>query len=410
MEIINISSTNKALQFIEKRIKSDDYRGGNLSQQNRYDYVQVKSILTIFNKLCSTTEKMTIRIGDISKKPYNTDDEIIYSQFCDEVKKQCGIGTQDAMRKNLFVDLHRMGLIIRYDKHERPTNPYKRTPIKYVSLTDLGHKFINSNFHTGYFIFAQAIDNLLRHTVEFLLHILRDESYQINYIGFDEYMFFVSAIECGFDFEVSCAESINLINNFRLLSKGQQQAVVDNLKTKMNPKLQLGNKNQKRDYGNWKNQVQQIFSLLNQTPYFHYDKKTKKLSLRIDNINQDFTKKLCRSNTEKDLYFKKHIIEKKLGFELHHIIPLSWSDNIHQFKLLDSWQNMMYIDAYSHAKISQQHNRHVKLDFIADNVMLSKLDNDKDNVIELIKQENIEYNVSYQSSMKLYNIDLLNQE
>jgi hypothetical protein len=410
MKITSISPTNQALQFIEKRIKSDDYRGGNLSQQNRYTYKQVKSILTIFNKLCPITDKMTIRIGDISNKPYNTADEIIYSHFCDEVKKECGIGTQDAMRKNLFVDLHRMELIIRYDKHGIPTNPYKRTPIKYVSLTDLGHKFINSNFHDGYFIFAQAIDNLLRHAVEFLLHILRDESYQINYIGFDEYMFFVSAIECGFDFEISCAESINLINDFRLLSKGQQEAVVDTLKTTMNPKEQRGNKTQKRDFGNWKNQIQQIFSLLDQTPYFHYNKKTGKLALRIDNDNQEFTKKLCRSNTEKELYFKKHNIEKKqLGFELHHIIPLSWSDNIHQFKLLDSWENMIYIDAYSHAKISQQRNRHVKLAFVAENVVLSKLDNDSNNVIELIRQKNIEYNVSYQTSMKQYNIDLLDK-
>ena len=69
----------------------------------------------------------------------------------------------------------------------------------------------------------------------------------------------------------------------------------------------------------------------------------------------------------------------------------------------------MYIDAYSHAQISQQRNRHVKLDFIAENVRLSKLDNDKGNVIELIKQKNIEYNTYYQSSMKQYNMNLLDK-
>lgn len=55
----------------------------------------------------------------VQARPHNTEEEGIYAEFCNEAKNLVEIGTQDAMRKNLFVDLHRMGLIERYDKNKK---------------------------------------------------------------------------------------------------------------------------------------------------------------------------------------------------------------------------------------------------------------------------------------------------
>ena len=60
------------------------------------------------------------------------------------------------------------------------------------------------------------------------------------------------------------------------------------------------------------------------------------------------------------------IQKKKEGFELHHVVPLCWAKNEIEFSTLDNWQNLVYIDAYSHAKITQNNNRNVVLGFIDD--------------------------------------------
>ncbi|MGH7239350.1 MAG: restriction endonuclease subunit R, partial [Candidatus Saccharimonadales bacterium] len=92
-------------------------------------------------------------------------------------------------------------------------------------------------------------------------------------------------------------------------------------------------------------------------------------------------------------------------FELHHIVPLSWSENIHHFRILDKWQNMVYIDAFSHAKITQNHNRNVVLDTKEEDITLSDYSN---SVVYLKNKENIIYQPKNQSVMKKYNTELLN--
>ncbi len=94
------------------------------------------------------------------------------------------------MRKNLFVDLHRMGLIERYNKHKEPTDPFSRQNVKYVSLSNQGLKLIKAkNILDKYFIFSKGIDSLLGGYIDTILDILRDKEYEIDKISIYEYMF-----------------------------------------------------------------------------------------------------------------------------------------------------------------------------------------------------------------------------
>ncbi|MBY0378848.1 MAG: hypothetical protein K2P99_00435, partial [Burkholderiales bacterium] len=114
--------------------------------------------------------------------------------------------------------------------------------------------------------------------------------------------------------------------------------------------------------------------------------------------------RLIRSQSEKKAYFTNHRITKREGFELHHIIPLGWSENTYHFKVLDTWKNMVYIDAYSHAKITQNRNRNVQLITDGENIQLCDY---HDHVVHLIKNQNIDYNLIHQLLMKEYNNELL---
>lgn len=404
--VSNINSGNKSLEFIDFRLLDDKYRGSWSSQHNRYTMDKISIILSLFNKYSPNKELMIIRTADISKRPNNTEEERTYAEFCNEAKAQAGIGTQDAMRKNLFVDLHRMGLIERYDKNRVPTNPLSAQSVKYVSLTDQGLKLINApTVLDKYFIFSKGVDLLLGGYIDVILNLLRDTEYALEKISIYEFMFFVSAIGTDTTFNINTDKCVELIKEYRNLSSMQRKAVIEELKVKLKPKNYSGTKTAKRDYHNWHNKAQQVFSILDQTVYFEIRGDILVLKEGVNSYTgEPLVNRLDRSLNEKYQYFIIHEIDKVQGFELHHVVPLAWSENIHQFKLLDKWQNMVYIDAFSHAKITQNRNRNVVMSAIDKDLILKDY---SDKEVYLRNIENIAYNTGKQKVMLDYNIELL---
>ncbi len=406
MVVSNINHGNKALEFIDRRIKDEKYRGSEASQHNRYVMAQIIDILTLLDKYAPDKSLMTIRTTDISKRPENTPDEYVYAEFCNEAKRIAGIGTQDAMRKNLFVDLHRMGLIERYDKNKNQTDPFSSQNVKYVSISNQGLKLIKAtNILDKFFIFSKGIDSLLGGYIDTLLDILRDKEYGIEKISIYEYMFFVSAIDTKSSFDVSIDEAVQLIKEYRQLTSLQRKSVIETLKVELNPKKFQGTKTEKRDFHNWINKARQVFSILNQTVYFEVRGEQMVLKEGQVSFSSETAKRLDRSVNEKYQYFVHHGVEKTKGFELHHVVPLAWSENLHHFKMLDKWENMVYIDAFSHAKITQNNNRNVILSTNNDDISLK---DHSDNEVYLKYQENIAYQPTNKGTMQHYNHELLN--
>src|SRR3989338_9756248 len=269
MAINNINSGNKALEFIDSRIRNEKYRGSPSSEHNRYVMTQIIDILILLDKYAPDQNLMTIRTTDISKRPENYSEEFLYAQFCNEAKQKAGICTQDAMRKNLFVDLHRMGLIERYDKEKEPTDSFSRQNVKYVSISNQGLKLIKAKtILDKYFIFSKGIDSLLGGYIDIILDILRDKEYDIDKISIYEYMFFVSAIGTESSFNINTDKAVELIKEYRNLTPTQRKSVIETLKVELNPKNFSGSKPSKRDFHNWHNKIAQVYYLLNQTVYF----------------------------------------------------------------------------------------------------------------------------------------------
>ncbi len=408
MALIDINQGNKSLEFITRRIADDKYRGLHFSQHNRYDSTRIVGILKLLDQFAPSLSLMAIRTADLSKRPENTPDEAVYARFCDAAKELSGIGTQDAMRKNLFVDLHRMGLINRFDKNKKPLDPFARSSVKYVALSELGHKLITAQTILDQeFVFSKAIDTLLSGSIDMVLDILRDADYGIDSISLSEYQFFVSAIGVvDSTFNITPDEAVELIKSYRALSNIQRQAVLETLKNDLVPEKFAGNKIKKRDFHNWRNEAQQVYTLLNQTVYF--EQRGEQLVLRTGKNSfsgSESPKRLDRSLNEKYQYFVNHKIKDKIkGFELHHVVPLAWSESQNHFRLLDKWQNMVYIDAYSHAQITQNRNRNVVMDFNENDMTLSDYSK---NTVYLKEVENIAYDASKKVDLKGYNSELL---
>lgn len=409
MYVSQIQPSNRALEFIDRRLLDNSYRGTKSSQQNRYDMSEIYEMLTIMDKYSPNKTLMRIRDTDLSKRPQNTPDEEIYARFCENVKEKVGKGTQDSIRKNILVDIHRMGLINRYDGNKTKLDAFASGSVKYVSLSDDGMKFIKSSLLDRAYIFTKALDVLLGGYAEISLELLKDDERNLGRITKYEFMFFVSAINTDTTFNITTDECVELIRSYRMLSRIQQKAVIETLKQKLKPGLFSGNKIKQRDWHNWQNKIDQAYHLFKQTPYFDVsgpDKDILTLSTRrvVTKAGEilDLPK---RSIAEKFAYFTNHTgIKKTPGYELHHVVPLSWSESPEQYKLFDTWKNMVYIDAYTHAKITQNRNRNVNMSANDNGFVLSDFSGNR---VELIKDLTILYNVLNQPIMLYKNKELL---
>ena len=398
---LNISPDNEALKFLSKRLNGDDYRGRHLSQHNRFDMDKVHKILKLLNEFAPNKTFMQIRTTDISKRPEPEESERKYVNFCQQVKEQLRIGTEDAMRKNLFPDFHRMGLIKRFGKNKREIDPYARKPVKFVTLTDLGIKLINSSMKDRYFIYSKGLNRLLNGMVETLLMMLRNDKFNLKKVEIHEYLFFITAIQTSTKFSIGVEYAVNLIQKYRLLTPNQRKTVIDTLTSDLKPNKAYP-KNERRDYHNWHNETQQIYTLLGQTIYFDVNRNS--LILAMDEkCEHSETGKLLRSSSEKIKYFTEHKVGKKSGFELHHVIPVSNSESYEHFKLIDNWKNMTYIDGFNHARIGQNKNRNIIMESQGEDLMLMDYFNDQ---IYLKNNINILYSVDHQPMMLNYNKEL----
>lgn len=406
-EILQIDSSRECINFLVKRVQSDNYRGLQISQHNRYTQKEILVILQEIYGLCGD-RLLQIRTSDLSKRPYNIEGEEKYAELTTKIASNLGRCTQDSLRKNIFVDLHRMGLIDRFNAKKKQLNPFDNGTKKYIALTKFGIDFLQStDIFTQNLFFTRALENLMQGFGEEILSIILE--LDKHYLTRDEVLFFATFLYQKLDSK-TCNRSdiISLIRDYRTLSKFQKQALNEKIKSYCEPKNFSGDKTQKRDFHNWINETQQILSLLTQMAYFEYNEHDVKLYIRTGTygIYEDNTK-LKRSIKEKYLYFKKHNITKEKGFELHHIVPLCLASSRAEFQVIDKWENMVYIDAFSHAKITQNNNANMRLSFENDNANFSDFN---DCIVHCENNTNIKYDTKKQELMLDYNKRILDSK
>ncbi len=406
-------------KYLFQRIQKDTYRGLHLSQHNRYTKEVIIAILRVLKETLENNKisHLRIRTTDLSKRPTNTHEESLYAQMTTQLSRTLGRITQDSLRKNIFVDMERMGLICRFNKKLKLNLVGERHITYYVNLSPLGEKFLQASLQEppNPFVLSRlwtdALTNLHGGFENTLYALMLELSHHnVPSISLEEFAFFIS------DIENSQAYIVDLICEFRALSKFQREQIAECIKKYANPKendIYKGlDKTALRDYHNWINEAQQMFMLLKDNVLFGIgDKRKGELNLRVGDMGliKDKTK-LKRSQAEKEEYFKQHKINKqamhKSGFELHHIVPLALARDQNEFSVLDRWQNMILIDGYKHAQISQNGSRNIRAKF-------KDLDIDFEDfkipphVVSCIFDKNIKYNPDLKPLMESTNTSLL---
>ena len=357
-QILAIDTSNSFLPYIVGRVQNNDYRGMHVSQHNRYDFDRVQKILSgIYN--VAGTEKFRVPLGD-DKGQRDVEHEQYY-RIVDSVQQCSGVGTVNSLKKNFFVDFSKMGFLDRFDQNNSLIgNAVKRMQVHYAALKPMAVKLIdeeNISITYRYKIFTEALDSLFSDRITHLAETLYYSKYKNDWISIHEFMFILS------DNNQSQDKSISLLNSYRKLKSGQKYRVIELIKQYCNPILYVGDKSTKRDFGNWKNQGQQIFSLLKSTVYFDVTDNALRLNtgthgiFSIDNMTR---RPMRRLGTKRE-YFNKHGVGKRADFELDHIVPFSAAKNKEEFQLIDHWKNLVYLEKGKHREKTRKKDKHVIL-------------------------------------------------
>lgn len=349
-EILDIDSNNVFLRYIVKRLQKDDYRGIHISQHNRYD---LKFVIDFLNTIKREVNGDLFEIprGDYSErnnvKKYDIEDYPKFKAITDKLNSSVGRTTYNSLKKNFFVDFHRMGLITRYNQNKEPTNPCKRTTIHYVSLTDDANKLLNSSsIAEKHRVFTGLLDqNLFNSYLENLVNLIFDSQYQDDTINIHEFMFIFT--------DTKLSNPMKLLSEYRNLKRFQKDKLLNAIQDYANPNSFDGNKTQKKDFHNWINETQQMFGLLKQTSYFQTDEKNQKIALNTGSYGIFSTDNIKRSDKPKQEYFVIHEQEKRKDFELHHIVAISKARNKKETELLDNVNNLIYLHKDKHLEITK---------------------------------------------------------
>lgn len=287
----------------------------------------------------------------------------VFARIVSEINALTGKMTTNSLKKNVFPDLDRMGLIVRCDKDGVPI--MGRRPVATARLSSAGGAFANSvKLIERYDIFTKAVDKLFSNKISELAELVYYSDFRTDKISIYELMLILSD-------EDDSVDKIALLKAYRSLPKVNRGKAIELIKDYADPASFHGNKTEKRDFSNWKNEAQQILGLLSTTIYFEADNKGFKL--RTGQLGV-FEAAPLRSQTAKANYFRVHGLERRSSFELHHVIPFRAARNKTEFKLVDDHRNLLYVHKLKHKEIGESNEAHVILYAVDDGLELSDFD------------------------------------
>lgn len=419
-EIFSIAPDNKAVHFLYWRLLQDGYRGMHLTQHNRWTIEKFKAIIFAIYNIKNDKGYIKIPRGDEGKDFYigeYPEYKKLVNSFLEEYKKLTGKneGTPNSIKKNLLVDLSRMGIISRYhitnkEKHPIRLEPWTRKSVDLIKVND-SINLTKSKLSDDIFLdtlFKEKSKYLYNiNNLPFLLFEILCEEKLKGFITEYEFLFFITwnnyqYLDKIFDHNLV----VEMILNWRKLNFSAKKSIINLIKKWANRKNYLNfPKNQKRDFENWKNETKQIMQHIKESELFATNEKGTELLISFKKTSNNI--KRYRSEEPKKEYLKYHKINKEKGFEFDHIVPFSWSMTHEDAVRISSWKNLIYIDARSHAIKSQTNNKYVYLDKRDEISCIYLVADDKD-FLYLKLKENVLLDMNLFDELKKYNINLNN--
>jgi hypothetical protein len=399
--ITQIDRNNQFLEYIVNRIVGEDYRGYQCSQHNRLTYDYFKSVILSIYKIVGE-EQFYIHVGDDEGERQIEAER--YYNIVELIRNESGKGTINSIKKNTFPDIARMGFLCRYNRKNELINDNiegtKKSRVYSVQLSTMGIRFAKEKleFNRRKW-FTEGIDNITKNTSSELVELFSLDD-NISQIDILEYMYIMSDNRIN----VSFKDKIEYLFEYRKLTDVQKQKVTELLKKYCDPDKRYS-KIDKRDYGNWKNESQQIFGLLANTTYFKVLNNT--LMLNDNKSYGLFAQVAKRKQSSKNEYYKHNGIKKQKGYELHHIIPFAKASNQKDAELIDDQRNLIYLEETKHSEFTNSNNVNICVSYNKPIISFLKVDDINEIINVNIENKEALLSEGLIPQMKEYNERLL---
>ncbi len=312
--------------YLEARIKGAAYRGLHVSQQNRLPPTKIRAVLSVVWEVAgdSTVELPPGDMGHFDPARYPAYMELVSRLRADGVEV-----TPNSLKKNIFPDLDRMGLL-----------PRTRVNKQWVAqLSAHGKAVTTSDAFQQAELMASAYNRLVAPVAPAIAELC-DRCQQVTTF---EIMLFAT------DLATSVHEKEALIRSYRKLGLPKRLALHargEALCRQMTV-ASAGAKTEKRDWHNWWNQSKQIVSLLAYSSSF--DVLDGEFVTLRGQASLGATTWRSREVTQDALEWHG-LAERPAGFDLHHVFPLAYVVHPTEVRLVDCKENLLCIRRAIHKK------------------------------------------------------------
>ena len=392
-----ISSTNKAIDYMIKRVAHNHYRGNALGpQHNNLDLESLHKLAKVVYKY-TKKNSLAIPVGDDKGNPFPKRYENFYDEIC-KIQNY----TDNTFRKNFIPTL------IRGDLLKRETRGKK----KLIKISPFGEKFASSEkLIEKNELFSKFLLGLFPNFIETVFKVLKEDN-GINKITFIEFMFFIRGMnnEEYQDLRLSYDEGVNLIKAYNKIAPVRRKSIENILSDELDVKKFIGFKKGqgKKDWDNWVNYINQHF-LLFEDSTFVVNRGKSRLEHSIS-LNPSGDKKIHfvkNKNKVKEDWTKKHEIEPKPGYQYDHIIATRWgiTRSLEFQKALENWQNIWLLRNDKHDIKNRKQDQYMEIKIINDKkIELQFLDGSKSLTLKigkhvLINNKHIEKMIDYNKEL-----------
>lgn len=348
-------------KYLNTRISRKNYRGMHVVQHNRLPDDKLVGLLEAIHEVVGVNE-FTIPPGDDpNPKWIHTGRRLTAGDYRDyyailDAISVCGIpgvsATFNSLKKNHFPNFEILGLLSRQNSGRGASG--QSTAHLTQSAVEILHAGATRQRTK---LIGEAVEKSLGDEFIEEIHTLLTE---LDLLNVYEMMLIVT------DRELSLATKVMLIRSYRRLKALGRLQLHATLRAKMDPTMSLA-KVDKRDWSNWRNESQQIVSMLSSVAGFKvYENNLVMLAGAAG---------AAIFSPERSARVKQESLDwnsngRREDWELHHIYPIEYATCDNDMKLIDAKENLLYIPASLHAKIPSRQNLSVKFTYDSTHVVL----------------------------------------
>ncbi len=350
--------------YIESRLATVGYRGIHLAQHNR---IPAPKLVTLLDAIRAVVGQNWFPIppGDDPNPKYQhtlIDERPLslyadYHRILDEVKGRGEQATFNSLKKNHFPNFEHMALLER-TSGESPNRG--RLTAEAVAILD------ETNPRKRLARIGSAHEALFESRTPGLLDRLIELMDSLDTLTDLEVMLFVS------DGDASIDETEHRIRTFRRMRLFDRIMFLHDLRGrcmatmgKTRPKIDM------RDWGNWRNEAQQIISMLELIQGFTVPwAGTDIIVVCRSDKTVPPSYQPGRSQVAKTEAMAWHDLSLDADFELHHVVPIEYVASASDMAKVDHAQNLLYLRRGAHRQIPTKGNMAIKLSVTATHVVL----------------------------------------